>query len=367
MNSNLSIDDKDKIGFYIIHNSKTDETYVGSGVLGQREYSHIKELKEGTHSNRKLQAAYNEDPNFDFIAVPVDEHKTVEENRLQARLLEQSIIDEFKNSDLLLNISLSAFACRPDWTQEQRDQQSIITKNYNSNLSEEDKVRISNRSKERFKDPEVRKKNGDIFRKLWKDPEFRNKQIIMLKNLHSSMSEEEKKEYSEKLSKAGINRYKDPEAIEQARRITTELWQEPNFRENHSAAGRLMWQDPEYRENQSNRMKGNTFALGIVKTKEQILKHKLYQTERMKDPEARKKVSETSKALGLMPTKECLAKSHTLEANVKRAKANMKPVAVNGVEYASFKDAALSLGISTKCIEHRINSNTKKFKDYVRL
>lgn len=83
--------------------------------------------------------------------------------------------------------------------------------------------------------------------------------------------------------------------------------------------------------------------------------------------EDKKKISETFKVKGLMPTNECLANSHTPEANAKRAKALMKPVTVSGIEYPSIKDAANYLGISKKCMEHRLDSNTEKFKNYKRL
>ena len=87
-----------EVGVYILHNKNTDETYAGSGVLEDRKASHFYYLnagKEGRrnkdgklirHPNRKLQAAYNRDSNFDFVAIPT-------ETREEATQAEQSLID----------------------------------------------------------------------------------------------------------------------------------------------------------------------------------------------------------------------------------------------------------------------------------
>jgi group I intron endonuclease len=96
---------KETVGFYVLHNRNTDETYVGSGILSERKYNHETTLREGTHHNYKLQMAYNRDPNFEFVGIPVDEPgNTAKENRDLALELEQSLIDEHADNLLLLNI-----------------------------------------------------------------------------------------------------------------------------------------------------------------------------------------------------------------------------------------------------------------------
>lgn len=102
-----SEDDLNKeIGFYILHNKNTDETYVGSGVLEDRKRVHFSTLSRGKHHNYKLQRAFNRDPNFDFIPAEVNEvGLSREQNRALALELEQSLINEFKKTPLLLNLA----------------------------------------------------------------------------------------------------------------------------------------------------------------------------------------------------------------------------------------------------------------------
>lgn len=102
----MSISKEKQIATYIIHNSKTNEMYVGSTKdFSSREKQHKKDLKNNTHHNKNLQKAYNRNPSdFDFVAVPT-------ETREEAYDFEQLIIDEFfGRTPLFLNLDNEARA-----------------------------------------------------------------------------------------------------------------------------------------------------------------------------------------------------------------------------------------------------------------
>ena len=158
MENNLTPNDKGKVGVYLIQNDKTLETYVGSGVLDKRKYRHEKALFENKHINFKLQRAYNRNSNFDFVGIPVEEpNLSKEENRKLALDLEQQIIDEFKDSNLLLNISLdtTVFTLGLKHSPESKEKISKKSKDYWNNVKSEDLEKrnklISYSKKEYFK------------------------------------------------------------------------------------------------------------------------------------------------------------------------------------------------------------------------
>lgn len=103
------------VGVYIIHNPNTGQVYAGSGDLAVRKQKHFRDLangKEGRvnsngfpmkHPNRKLQAAYNADPNFVFLGVPIHEREAAFD-------CEQAIIDKFNGNPKFLNMSRDARA-----------------------------------------------------------------------------------------------------------------------------------------------------------------------------------------------------------------------------------------------------------------
>jgi|ERR1035437_1557518 group I intron endonuclease len=92
---------KKAIGTYILQNPNTNELYVGSGILEKRKYDHFYELSKGIHTNKKLQEAYNKDPNFNF-------HGVIMHDRELAFTTEQMIMDTVKGNPLFLNIVKNA-------------------------------------------------------------------------------------------------------------------------------------------------------------------------------------------------------------------------------------------------------------------
>lgn len=208
MNSNLTSESRGKIGIYIIQNPATCETYIGSGVLGQRKSSHEYLLKNNKHFNYKLQRAYNRNPNFDFIGMVVDDGATVEENRLNALAIEQIDINENWGSPLLLNISQDVNANRAGI------------------LSSEETI----------------EKNRQATTTRWQNPEWREKVIAAQNEGKANVSEEEKLAHRQKLSEAQHARYervgssptkgqtRSEEFCQQNSQKITEKWQDPEYR-----------------------------------------------------------------------------------------------------------------------------------------
>lgn len=156
MKSNLCPEDKDKAGAYLIHNPETREGYIGSGILNERHYEHTRRLEKGQHKNYKLQMAYNRNPNFEFTGIPVEEHTTLEENRLEALRLEQSLIDEQADNPLLLNIAMNVEKPTLGVKQDPEVVRRRADLRIGTKHTDEAKEKIGRASKEMWKDESLR-------------------------------------------------------------------------------------------------------------------------------------------------------------------------------------------------------------------
>lgn len=97
---------ENKIGVYLLHNQETDQGYVGSSKdIHERGKEHFQMLKAGKHPNRRLQAAYAANPNFDFVGLVLGDREVAFD-------YEQEVIDELRGSPLLLNIAKDARYCQ---------------------------------------------------------------------------------------------------------------------------------------------------------------------------------------------------------------------------------------------------------------
>lgn len=107
-------------GCYMFHNLETGEAYVGStNNLELRRKAHIRDLKNGNHVNKRFQRAYDRNPNFDFVATPV-------ESREVAFDLEQATIDEYYGQPFFLNRSKDARKCNvPGWKHTEEAKRKI--------------------------------------------------------------------------------------------------------------------------------------------------------------------------------------------------------------------------------------------------
>ncbi len=179
MDSNLTPDDKDKVGIYLIRNKTTNEVYVGSGKLNKRLKRHERDLVNNTHYNYKLQKSFNKNPDIEFIGSPIDvDGLTIEENRRLALSLEQVFIDKLKDNEKLLNIALN-----------------VETPTLGISHTEESKVKISKKSREMWDTMSLDKLNN------------RNEKISKAQKDHwSSLSEEEKNNRTETIRHASIGR-----------------------------------------------------------------------------------------------------------------------------------------------------------------
>lgn len=206
----MSLESTNKIGFYIIHNTKTDELYVGSGVLKKRLGSHRNALVKNKHENYKLQEAYNRDPNFDFIGVPIDEGTPIEQREL-ALAFEQSTIDELKGNPLLLNIAMN-----------------VVKPMTGLKHSEENN-----------------KRNSDSALQRWKDPNWRIKVSKSMKDGWDNLSSEEKSLINQNKS------FRLKEDYANGTRVSTAgQFRSQDFKNNNSNKIKELWKNPEYRETQ---------------------------------------------------------------------------------------------------------------------
>ena len=310
--------EKGQIGTYLLHNSDTGHTYVGSGVLAKRHADHKTLLKNNSHYNPKLQNAYNKHPNFDFVAVPTND-------REEARDLEQAIIDEHRDNPLFLNISVDARYC-----------------NNGQPMTDEHKAKISQANKGR-------------------KPSSQTIEASVAAHKGKVLSEETK----EKLRQANIGRQHTIES-----------------KQKMSVASKNAERTEEWRQNISNALKGKAPAPQTVeavilanktrvRSDEEIQKRSNVQKERMLDPENRKRVSES--LLGHLVSEETRRKlsesnkgqTRSQETKQKISTANQKPVLVNGIQYPNMSEAANNLGISVMTVIRRLNDTDNS--DYQRI
>lgn len=105
-------DPENKIGVYLLHNPETDQAYVGSSQdIEERRKIHLGFLKRGNHPNGRLQAAYNVNPNFEFVGLVLGDREASFD-------YEQSVIDDLRGYKGLLNISRDARYCSVPFTDE---------------------------------------------------------------------------------------------------------------------------------------------------------------------------------------------------------------------------------------------------------
>lgn len=89
---------------YVIEHEATGKIYIGStGDIAQRKRAHRSDLSRGVARNKPLQDVFNSDSTIEFTVLPV---ATKEE----AIAYEQKLLDQYKDSGLLLNVALDARA-----------------------------------------------------------------------------------------------------------------------------------------------------------------------------------------------------------------------------------------------------------------
>ena len=328
------VSEEKEVGVYILHNKNTDETYAGSGVLEDRKASHFYYLnagKEGRrnkdgklirHPNRKLQAAYNRDSNFDFVAIPT-------ETREEATQAEQSLIDEFHGNPLFLNLSSDARTGVYEHTEETRAKRSKSLKGNQNGLgykhSEERKEKIRQEMLGRTVSPETRQKLSESKKgKKHSEEHIRNNSLAQtgksptaetrLKMSLSQIGRTHSEETKEKIRLSNLGRTMTPEQIEKSRLA-------------------------------------NIGRKASDETKEKL---RIASTGRTLSDEAKAKISQVHK--GRIKSSEEIER--ITQASLHRA----KKVCIDGQVFDSVGMAARSLGVDPKTVTNRIANPT--FEDW---
>lgn len=126
-----------QVGVYILQNSETHETYVGSGILPERKKNHFSDLRNNKHCNKHLQEAFNRSPNFEFIGVPT-------EDREEAYAAEQTLINEHVGNPLLLNVVLDVNEGVPrGWNHSEETKQRLREQKLGTKASQETRQKMS--------------------------------------------------------------------------------------------------------------------------------------------------------------------------------------------------------------------------------
>lgn len=148
---------KDKLaGAYKLIHVKTGRFYVGStSNFYARRLNHISQLRQGIHYCKRLQELYNDNPHFTFEFFYSGKD---EKARKLAFDTEQMLLDDYANSELLLNDSLGAELSSRNKTQESRDKVSEFMKVFKN--TPEFKAEQAEKTKGYWQDPEYRKKKS---------------------------------------------------------------------------------------------------------------------------------------------------------------------------------------------------------------
>ena len=328
------VSEEKEVGVYILHNKNTDETYAGSGVLEDRKASHFYYLKAGKegrrgqtgklirHPNRKLQAAYNRDPNFDFVAIPT-------ETREEATQAEQSLIDEFRGNPLFLNLSSDARNGVYEHTEEMRKARSERMKGntycLGNKLTSEHKQKIGKSLEGKIKTPETCEKlSRSLTGRKHSEEHIRNNSLAQTGKIASP-------EARAKMSASQTGRTHSEETKEKIR--------QSNF-------GRKM--SPESIE------KSRLANIGRKASDETKEKLRLAHTGRVLTDEAKAKISQVHK--GRIKSPEEIER--ITQASLHRA----KKVCIGGQVFDSVGIAARSLGVDPKTVTNRIANPT--FEDW---
>lgn len=201
-------DYKELSHIYFIRNRGTGEFYIGSSIDADKRYAeHIALLKHNKHRNYKLQNSYNKCSDFYMQSCSIEVHgSSMKEHRDLAFEFEDKLIKEHINNPLNLNIATSAYnpnnfgrkhtietknkqsiSAKKRWMlPDEKERQSVISKQYHASLSLNQKYLNSKRMtilNERFKtDPVIKQKQIEGSRLFWNDQKNKENQSVKRKN-----------------------------------------------------------------------------------------------------------------------------------------------------------------------------------------
>lgn len=259
---------KDQSGAYVLWHVASGFIYIGStNSYKNRYWGHITALRKNKHTNPKLQKIYNNYNNKDFImyVFPTNEYK----------LLEQQLLDIFKDKEYLCNISKSAYG-NYGVKQSKENIEKIRTFNLNKYKLKENRIATGNsirktyendptlrikksiQMKEICKRPEIIKSKKNRMKNFWKLDEFRNKTIKAIKETKNTP------EYKEKQSLILKKVFSTEEAKQRRSKQIRKLFEDVDFKENNRI--RLL----EYNRKKSNSIIINGIEYESVRTASRI-------------------------------------------------------------------------------------------------
>lgn len=128
---------------YALTHLSSKKIYVGSsGNIGYRLHAHNRHLKKGTHPNRCLQRAYNENDEMKTLVI-------ITSTRNEAYDLEQQMIDQYKPLGLLFNRATDARRSGKNFRHSPETIEKLRQNSTGRKLSEEAKKLIGLASKGR--------------------------------------------------------------------------------------------------------------------------------------------------------------------------------------------------------------------------
>lgn len=190
---------------YKITNKENGKFYIGSTIdIAKRKRAHFRQLKKGEHHCFHLQRAYEKYGKESFELT----YKEIEvDNEDKLRLLEERYINYCWNSGKLYNVSKKG--CGGDLisyhpkNKEFRELQSKISKERYTNLSDEEKIALSERMKGE-KNPNYghrwSKELREKVSKHWKDYYLTHESYIKGKTFEEFFGEEKAKELKRRIS-----------------------------------------------------------------------------------------------------------------------------------------------------------------------
>lgn len=274
------MNDKPAVGVYILHNRNTEEVYVGSGDLKERERKHFRSLENGRlgkvnlqgkplrNHNRRLQAAYNYDPNFEFLSVELP-------NRDDAFTCEQAVIDKYKDNPKFLNLSIDARAGIHGMSEETRQKISDSRKAYyreNPQAVEEMRERATGKTASQ----ETRERMSASQRRSYEDNPERRTQIseqlsqrVVSVETRTKISQIQSgktvsKETREKLRQANLSHTVSQETRDKMSAARTGVPKSEEHREKIGEKTKQQWDDPSYREKMLSANSTKVVVNGVV-------------------------------------------------------------------------------------------------------
>lgn len=245
-------------GAYILTHIESGKFYIGStNNISNRLRQHKQLLKLNMHTCSGLQELYNNSPRIHvkfFITGSLHDNEL---SREKAFDIEQELLDEFKNSDLLLNFSKNA---RVSFLGEKH--------------TEETKKKISEITKERLKDEKYRKASAEYMKNKWSDEDFRNKTLDQLKIARSNIWTEDNRVKINKSRKAFWDNADNKKKILESRNNKKALWsleKRQKIKETTSKNTKELWSNPEYAKKMRKSIKINGFHYDSILSASKIL------------------------------------------------------------------------------------------------